>query len=99
MLRKSASASSAFRFPAPSHPSGDDVSRSRVRRFDSPPPMATDRRSQSAMSQISLCKGISSSASKLCSDGLPRYMLRRRAESVSYRDDQDRQRTRFVCYL
>ena len=97
MLRKSTSSSMVFPSSVSHYTPSDHLSRSRFKRADSPP-VSHQARSQSAMSQTSFGRKMTTD-NRHYYKGLPSYLLRGRLESFSYREDRQQSSIRYsYCY-
>ena len=93
MLRKSTSSSTVFPSSVSHYTPSDRFPRSRFKRADSPP-VSHQPRSQSAMSQASFGRKMTTD-NRHYYKGLPSYMLRGRLESFSYREDRQQSSSRY----
>ena len=93
MLRKSTSSSMVFPSSVSHYTPSDRFSRSRFKRADSPP-VSHQPRSQSAMSQASFGRKMTTD-NRHYYKGLPSYMLRGRLESFSYREERQQSSFRY----
>ena len=93
MLRKSTSSSMVSPSSVSHYTPSDRFARSRFKRADSPPP-SHQPRSQSAMSQASFGRKMTTD-NRHYYRGLPSYMLRGRLESFSYREDRQQSSVRY----